>query len=54
MGGIIGIPPSEWEYEFMAVKPREDGNFDWVVKIEDGCVITHNIRIAHKQSKKNI
>lgn len=21
---------------------------------EDGCVITHNIRIAHKQLKKNI
>ena len=61
MEEIIGIPPSEWEYEFMAVKPREDGNFDWVanyenypVKIEDGCIITHNIRIAHKQSKKNI
>ena len=54
MGKIIGIPPSEWEYEFMVVKPREDGNFDWVVKIEDGCIIAHNIRIAHKQLKKNI
>ena len=61
MGEIIGIPPSEWEYEFMVIKSREDGNFDWVanyenypVKIEDGCVITHNIRIAHKQLKKNI
>ena len=61
MGGIIGIPPSKWEYEFMDVKPHEDGNFDWVanyesypVKIEDGCIIAHNIRIARKQLKKNI
>ena len=45
----------------MVVKPREDGNFDWVanyenypIKIEDGCIIAHNIRIAHKQLKKNI
>ena len=57
-GEIIGIPPSEWEYEFMVVKPREDGNFDWAAnyenypeKIEDGCIITHNVKIAHKQSK---
>ena len=39
----------------MVVKPREDGNFDWVAnypeKIEDGCIITHNVKIAHKQSK---
>ena len=61
MREIIGIPPSEWEYEFMVVKPREDGNFGWVanyenypVEIKDGCVITHNIGIAHKQLKKNI
>ena len=35
MGGIIGIPPSKWEYEFMAVKPRGDGNFDWVANYEN-------------------
>ena len=61
MREIIGIPPSGWEYEFMVIKPRKDGNFDWVanyenysVKIEDRYIITHNIRIAHKQLKKNI
>ena len=58
MGEIIGIPPSKWEYEFMVVKPREDGDFYWVAnyenypeKIEDRCIITHNVKIAHKQSK---
>ena len=35
MGEIIGIPPSEWEYEFMVVKPRKDGNFDWVANYEN-------------------
>ena len=61
MGKIIGIPPSKYEYEFMAVKKIEDGNFQWIANYEDypyeleGCtkdiIIIHNLIIAHKEEK---
>lgn len=60
MGRIYGIPEDEYEYEFMLVKPLPDGDFEWKMNLEnypvnvpDGLSIVHNIRIAHKQKKKN-
>lgn len=60
-GQILGIPPAEWEYEFMAVKKLEDGNYQWVANYEDypielegcaeGLIIVHNVRIAHKERR---
>lgn len=61
-GMILGIPTDDqFEYEFMVVIPRNDGNFDWhsnhetelaydVAEVVGGAVV-HNLRIAHKEKK---
>ena len=63
MNKIIGIPQSEYEYEFMLVRPLEDGNYQWIANYEyytdeidkkvqeENLIICHNVRITHKQKK---
>lgn len=61
-GKILGIPTDEkYDYEFMVVMTREDGNFDFhsnhetaiAFKIAEkvGGVVCHNVRVSHKRLK---
>lgn len=61
MGEIIGIPPSEFNYEFMAVKKLNNGKYQWLENYEnypyeiegkDGVIIVHDLRVSHKERKK--
>lgn len=65
MNMALGIPKDEkYDYEFMVVFKREDGDFDWhsnhetakafQVAEEVGGIVCHNIRISHKELKKGI
>lgn len=61
---ILGIPTDEkYDYEFMVVIAREDGDFDFhsnhetaiAFKVAEdvGGVVCHNVRISRKQLKKH-
>lgn len=63
MGKVFGIPVDEkYDYEFMVVIPRGDGNFNFhsnhetavafAIATEVGGLVFHNVRIARKQLKK--
>lgn len=63
VGRILGIPKDEkYDYEFMVVFAREDGDFDWHSSYENpiaydvatqvGGVVVHNIRVTKKKLKK--
>lgn len=59
---ILGIPEQEYEYEFMVVTKREDGDFDWygsyctsqiacdVAERVNG-IICHNLRISGRKKE---
>lgn len=62
-GKIIGVSKDEkFDYEFMVVFAREDGDFDWHssyetvrafdVAKEVGGVVVHNIRVSGKKKRK--
>lgn len=57
---ILNKPKTEYNYEFMVIKSREDGNYDWVANYEFagpaydhakeiGGVVAHNVRVRHKE-----
>lgn len=60
---IVGIPESEYDYEFMICEEKDDcyqwiANFEYwnddadkLCKSNENFRIIHNIRIAHKQKK---
>lgn len=63
-GKIVGLPQGEqYDYEFMVVLPLDDGNYEWYGNYEwaheaeqrakevEGTIV-HNVRIAHKQLKR--
>lgn len=62
MNKILGVPKSEYEYEFMVVKPTEDGDFRWFsnhktaeayrVAEEVGGVVVHNVRVSGKKKRE--
>ena len=61
MNQIIGIPESEWEYEFTVTKKLPNGDFQWVDSCEnypykmenkEDIVIFHNLKITHKEKKR--
>lgn len=62
-GQIIGVPKSDWIYEFTVVSPLPDGNFMWIKDFEDadaaysfaeanGYTVAHNVRVCHKERNK--
>lgn len=62
MEEIIGIPPSNYEYEFMLVKPvgkkyKWMGNYEYyTAELEqrakkEELLICHNLRVSHKKEK---
>lgn len=61
---IFGIPKDEqYEYEYVVVFPRTDGNFDFYKNYETieaynearrvGAAVIHNPKIHHKKLLKN-
>ena len=63
-GKILGVPINEkYDYEFMVVIEREDGDFNFhsnhetaiAFKVAEdvGGIVCHNVRISHKQLKNH-
>ena len=63
MNKILGKPNSKYEYEFSILIPQDNGDFLWhsdheyvndamaeLAKTPNG-VLSHNVRVAHKQLK---
>lgn len=62
MNKILNVPKDKYEYEFMVVFPREDGDFEWHSNHETmeaydvakkvGGVVVHNVRISYKKERE--